>query len=121
MTASPAILRAQLASLVLDESQPAIYDRPIGTRLLYRDTSSGAEHYLIRYPADLRVRRHSHTAAHTIIVLDGVMEANREALPAGSYAHFHAGTVHHHAPAGSRPCLFVIIFDGPFDVTPAAT
>jgi quercetin dioxygenase-like cupin family protein len=108
-----------LASLELDESQPVIYDRPIGLRLLHQDPVSGAEHYLIRYPSNLQVQRHRHTAAHTIVVLDGAMEANGQRLDAGSYAHFEAGRVHHHAPAHGQPCLFVIIFHGPFDVTPA--
>lgn len=119
MTEPAVILQAQLALAPLDESQPIIYDRPIGLRLLYRDSGSGAEHYLIRYPPGLQAQRHTHTSAHTIIVLDGVMETNRELLHAGSYAHFEAGSVHHHAPAEGQHCLFVIIFHGPFDVTPA--
>jgi quercetin dioxygenase-like cupin family protein len=73
---------------------------------------------LIRYPAGLQAQRHTHSAAHTIIVLEGVMHADGEPLHAGSYAHFEAGTVHRHAPAEGQPCVFVIIFHGPFDVTP---
>jgi quercetin dioxygenase-like cupin family protein len=113
------VFQNSLASLELTDSQPVIYDRPIGLRLLYRDPESGAEHYLIRYPPNLRSQHHRHTAAHTIIVLDGAMEANGQVLHAGSYAHFEARTVHHHAPRKGRACLFVIIFHGPFDVTPA--
>jgi quercetin dioxygenase-like cupin family protein len=117
----PAVtVQGRLALSELDEARPVIYDRPIGLRLLYQDRQSGAEHYLIRYPPDLHVQRHSHRAAHTIIVIDGVMEANGELLHAGSYAHFEADSVHHHAPAKGQHCLFVIIFHGPFDVTPAA-
>jgi quercetin dioxygenase-like cupin family protein len=115
----PSVLQDDLASLELEPSQPAIYDRPIGLRLLYQDPRSGAEHYLIRYPPNLRTQRHRHTSAHTIIVLDGAMEANGQLLHAGSYGHFEAGTIHHHAPAEGQPCLFVIIFHGPFDVTAA--
>jgi quercetin dioxygenase-like cupin family protein len=119
MTGPPAvILQTQLVSAKLEESQPVIYDRPIGVRLLYRDPGSGAEHYLIRYPPGLQTQRHTHSAAHTIIVLDGIMQADGELLHAGSYAHFEAGTVHHHAPAEGQHCAFVIIFHGPFDVTP---
>jgi quercetin dioxygenase-like cupin family protein len=113
------IVQTDLTLLELHDSQPVIYDRPIGLRQLYQDPVSGGEHYLIRYPPDLHTRRHSHTAAHTIIVLEGAMEANGQLLGAGSYAHFEAGTVHHHAPADHQPCIFVIIFHGPFDVTPA--
>jgi quercetin dioxygenase-like cupin family protein len=119
VTEPTVILQADLGSLELHESQPVIYDRPIGLRQLYQDPLSGAEHYLIRYPPDLRTRRHRHTAAHTIIVLDGVMEANGQMLHSGSYIHFEAQSIHHHAPADHQPCLFVIIFHGPFDVTPA--
>lgn len=120
VTATPAaILLDGLARLKLEDSQSGIYDRPISLKMLYQDPSSGAEHYLIRYPAGLRARRHRHSAAHTIIVLDGTMEANGQFLHAGSYAHFPAGIVMHHVPARDEHCLFVIIFDGPLDVTPA--
>jgi quercetin dioxygenase-like cupin family protein len=86
MTSPTAILLDRLPLLELGESQPGIYDRPIGLRLLYQDPSSGAEHYLVRYPAGLRARHHRHSAAHTIIVLDGAMQANGQLLHAGSYA-----------------------------------
>lgn len=116
MTDPAVILIDRLSRLDLEEAQPEIYDRPIGLRMLYRDPVSGAEHYLIRYPAGLAARHHRHSAAHTIIVLDGEMTANGVVLHAGSYAHFAAGTAMHHAPADGVGCLFVIVFDGPFDV-----
>ena len=112
-----AILVDHLAQLELEDSQLEIYDRPIGRRMLFQDPVSGAEHYLVRYPAGLRARHHRHSAAHTIIVLDGRMEADGQLLHPGSYAHFPAGTIMHHAPAGGQHCLFVIIFDGPSDAT----
>lgn len=108
------------ASLELTESQPSIYDRPIGLRLLYQDPRSGAEHYLIRYPAGLRAQRHRHSAAHTIVVLEGILRANGRILAPGWYAHFPRGVPMQHEPADGQHCLFVIIFDGPFDVEPLA-
>jgi quercetin dioxygenase-like cupin family protein len=119
MTGGQAVIVDRLGSLPLEQSQPVIYDRPIGLRLLYQDPDSGAEHYLIRYPAGLRAQRHRHTAAHTMIVLDGHLLANQTVVGPGAYVHFPAGTVMHHAPADDAPCLFVMIFDGPFDVHPA--
>src|ERR1700722_15421120 len=115
---SQAVLFDQLTGQRLDESQPEIYDRPIGLRLLYQDPRSGAEHYLIRYPAGMRARRHRHSAAHTIVVIEGVLLADGQLLAAGSYAHFPPQTLMHHEPAPEHDCLFVIMFDGPFDVYP---
>lgn len=114
-----AVIFPGLASLVLDQSQPVIYDRPIGLKLLLQDPASGAEHYLVRYPAGMTARRHTHTAAHTIIVLEGKLQANGKVLGPGSYCHFPAGSVMHHGPAGEQDCLFVTIFHSPFDVHPA--
>src|SRR5258708_1322003 len=62
-----AIVVGELASLDLEEPSPAaaaVYDQPIGLRLLYEDPG-GEEHYLVRYPAGLKGRPHRHTAAHT--------------------------------------------------------
>ena len=111
-----AIVVEDLASAATEPTKPVIYDRQIGARLLYRDPRSGAEHYLIRYPPGVGVRRHRHTAAHSIVLLEGRMLVDGQAIGPGSYCHFPAGTVMHHAPAGDEGCLFVTIFDGPLDM-----
>jgi quercetin dioxygenase-like cupin family protein len=95
----------------------AVYDRPIGLHLLYEDPTSGAEHYVVRYPAGLRGHAHQHTAAHTIVVIDGRLEVNGRIIAAGSYAHFPANEPMRHQAAGDAPCYFILIFHGPFDVT----
>lgn len=108
----------ELRSLELAEpsaAAAAIYDRPIGLRLLHAEPG-GEEHYLVRYPAGLRGRPHQHTAAHTIVVLEGQLDANGRVIGPGSYAHFPAGQVMRHQAAGDAPCLFVLLFHGPFDV-----
>jgi len=116
-----AIIVSDLSGVELDQSQPIIYDRPIGLRLLYEDPSSQAEHYLIRYPAGLRALPHRHTAAHTIVLLEGRLEVNDKLIERGSYCHFPAGEVMQHAPAPGETCLFVTIFHGAFDVEPVPT
>ena len=113
-----AIIVDDLASAELRPGHSVVYDREIALRTLYEDEATGAEHYLIRYPAGLRTRRHRHTAAHTIIVLEGRMEVNGRVVGPGAYAHFPAGEAMRHAPAGDEGCLFVIVFDGPVDVEP---
>ena len=95
----------------------AVYDRPIGLHLLYEDPASGEEHYVVRYPSGLRGRAHSHTAAHTIVVIDGELEVNGRLIGPGSYAHFPANEVMRHQAAGDTACHFVLMFHGPFDVT----
>jgi quercetin dioxygenase-like cupin family protein len=113
-----AVIVGDLASLELAEPSPAaaaVYDQPIRLRLLHADPD-GEEHYLVSYPAGLKGRPHRHTAAHTIIVLDGQLDANGEVIGPGSYAHFPAGEVMRHQAAGTAPCLFVLLFHGPFDV-----
>jgi hypothetical protein len=78
-----AIIVDDLRSEELRRSSSAIYDREIGLRLLYEDPDSGAEHYLIRYPAGLKTQLHRHTAAHTIVVLDGRLEVNDQVIGPG--------------------------------------
>ena len=94
----------------------AVYDQPIGLRPLYVDADSGEEHYLVRYPVGLKGRLHRHTAAHTIIVIDGRLEANGRVIGPGAYAHFPGGEVMRHQATPDGPCLFVVLFHGPFDV-----
>lgn len=97
-----AIIVSELGSLELTAPSPgaaAVYDQPIGSRLLYEDPG-GEEHYVVRYPARLKGRPHRHTAAHTIIVLEGQLDANGRVIGPGSYAHFPAGEVMRHQAAG---------------------
>lgn len=116
--ASTTVVVEDLATQELRDSDIEIYDRSIGVRLLYRHPVTGADHYLIRYPAGIVAKTHRHSAAHTFVVLDGAIEVNGRPLGAGSYCHFPAGTVMHHAPAGADGCLFVAIFDGAQDAEP---
>lgn len=81
--------------LELGRSRPIVYDRDIGLRLLYEDPESGEEHYLIRYPAGLRARTHRHTAAHTIVVLEGRLRVNHRVVGPGAYCHSRR----------ARPCI----------------
>jgi len=117
-TVGEAVIVADPRRLMLDESRQEIYSATIGVRLLYQEPSSGAEHYLIRYPPGMTAQRHQHSAAHTIVVLDGQLLANGQTLGPGGYCHFPAHTTMHHAPAPGAGCLFVTIFHGPFNVHP---
>jgi quercetin dioxygenase-like cupin family protein len=107
----------ELRSLDLDEREMDVYDKPIGIRQLFEDPVSGAEHHLIRYPEGMKGRRHRHSVAHTILVLDGAIEIDGQVLGPGGYAHHPANTPMLHQAAPGHGTLFVIMFDGPFDVT----
>ena len=113
-----AVVVDRLGSIEMRISRPRIYDREVQLRELYRDPESGAEHYLVRYPAGLQAQPHRHSSAHTIVLLEGRMVVNDEVVGPGAYCHFPAGHVMFHAPAADQSCLFVIIFHGPFDVEP---
>jgi hypothetical protein len=52
------------------------------------------------------------------VVLEGRLEVNNEVIGPGAYCHFPPGEMMRHAPAEGDSCLFVTIFDGPFDVQP---
>jgi hypothetical protein len=97
-------------------SAAAVYDRPIGLRLLHQDHETGEEHYLVRYPAGLKGRLHEHSVAHTIVVLEGSLEANGHPIGPRAYAHFPERQPMRHQTAGDGPCTMVIIFHGAFDV-----
>lgn len=95
--------------------QPA-YDRPFELELLHRDQQSGAEHHVVRYRPGTRAQPHRHTAAHTIVVLDGHLKVDGPLLGPGGYAYHPGGTTMLHEPAGDEGCTFVLFFDGPFDL-----
>ena len=71
MSYGDAIIVDRLRAAELESTHSVVHDAEFGVRLLYQDPHSGAEHYLVRYPAGLGARVHRHTAAHTIVVLEG--------------------------------------------------
>jgi len=113
-----AIVQDHLGSVDMETSRQVVYDREIELRLLHQDRGSGAEHYVVRYPAGLRARPHRHTAAQTVVVLEGRLRVNDDVIGPGAYCHFPGGETMFHGPAGDEGCLFVTIFHGPFDVEP---
>ena len=119
MTLGNATIIDALSSLELQQpgaAAAAVYDRPIALRLLYKDPASGEEHYVVRYPAGVKGRVHTHTAGHTIVVLEGRLHANGQVIGPGAYAHFPGGEEMQHQSGGDGDCLFVLLFHGPFDV-----
>ncbi|MCI0425398.1 MAG: cupin domain-containing protein [Actinobacteria bacterium] len=113
---SDLVILDDLRTLELDNSRPKIYDRDIGLRLLATDPVTGAEHYLVRYPPGLQARRHTHTSAQTFLVIEGKLEVNGQHLLPGGYARVPGGVPMLHGPSGDGDCLFLTVFDGPFDV-----
>ncbi len=116
MEQGQAIIVDHPSSIEMGRSRQPVYDREFEIRLLYEDPSTGAEHYVARYPPGLKALPHRHSAAHTIIVLDGQMAVNDTVVGTGAYCHFPAGEVMFHGPGGNEGCTFIIIFHGPFDV-----
>ena len=105
MESRRAVIVDRLQSVEMERSRPVIYDRDIELRLLYRDPEAGEEHYVVRYPAGLKARAHRHTAAHTIVVLEGRLRVNNQVIGPGAYCHFPAREVMTHAPADGEACV----------------
>jgi quercetin dioxygenase-like cupin family protein len=118
MDLGEAIIVDRLDSVEMRPSSQPVYDREIELGDLFTDPGSGAEHYVVRYPAGLRARPHRHTAGHTIVVLEGRLVVNDQVVGPGAYCHLPGGQPMFHRPAGREPCRFLIMFDGPFDVEP---
>jgi hypothetical protein len=56
MDCGNAVIVDDFAAFTLDppgQAAAAVYDRPIGLRLLHQDAESAEEHYLVCYPAAL--------------------------------------------------------------------
>jgi quercetin dioxygenase-like cupin family protein len=110
------VIHADLHAIPLRTTEQPAYDRPFELELLHHDERSGAEHYVVRYRPGTRAHPHRHTAAHTIIVLDGHMTVDDQLLGPGGYAHHPGGTIMLHEPAEDESCTFVLIFDASFDL-----
>jgi len=77
-------------------------------KVLYRDLSGPAPRMtaVVRYPAGTRLPRHGHPAGEEVFVLDGVLEDDDGAYPAGSYVLLPAGSGH--GTASRDGCTFFV-------------
>ncbi len=126
MTASKDIIATRLGNVKIAESpehvemnrsNPSnVYSDDIELGLVGDDPPTGGEHYLVRYRAGLQAKVHRHSAAHTIVVLEGSLVANNRVVGSGTYCYFPASEPLFHAPAGDHGCTFLILFHGPFDI-----
>ena len=108
MSYRTAIIVEDLAAQPLEAPSVAasrIYDLPIGLRSPYQDDASGEQHYVVRYPPGTRRRMYRHTAAHTIVVLEGKLNANGRVVGAGSCVHFPGHEPMLHEAAGEYGCF----------------
>ena len=110
------VIHRDLNAIALRTTEQPAYDRPFELEILHQDQRTGAEHYIVRYRPGTKARLHRHTAAHTIIVLEGHMMVDGQLLDPGGYAHHPGGTTMLHEPAIDEGCTFVLLFDGPFDL-----
>ena len=110
------VIHRDLKALALRTTEQPAYDQPFELQLLHQDERTGAEHYIVRYRRGTTARTHRHTAAHTIIVLDGHLLVDGELLGPGGYAHHPGDTTMLHEPAPGEACTFVLLFDAPFDL-----
>ena len=110
------IIHRDLNALELRTTEQPAYDRPFELELLFEDPATGAEHYVVRYRPGTKARMHRHTAAHTIIVLDGHLMVDGQRLGPGGYAHHPGDTTMLHEPAAEEGCTFVLIFHAQFDL-----
>lgn len=110
------VIHRDLNAIALRTAEQPAYDRPFELALLMQDQRSGAEHYVVRYRPGTRALPHRHTAAHTIVVLDGHMMVDGQLLGPGGYAHHPGETTMLHEPAVDEGCTFVLLFDAPFDL-----
>jgi quercetin dioxygenase-like cupin family protein len=110
------VIHPDLKTIALRTTEQPAYDRPFELERLYQDERTGAEHYVVRYRPGTQARRHRHSAAHTIVVVDGHMMVDGQLLGPGGYAHHPGDTTMLHEPAIDEGCTFVLLFDAPFDL-----
>ena len=113
---SRAVIHPDLKALPLRTTEQPAYDRPFELQLLHEDPETGAEHYVVRYRPGTKARAHRHTAAHTLVVLEGHLSVDGQIIGPGGYAHHPGDTTMLHEPAGDDGCTFVLIFHAPFDL-----
>lgn len=83
---------------------------------LHEDPETGANVFVMRYPAGFTNPWHHHDCSHGIYVLKGVLNTPIGKFGPGSYVWFPEGSVHYHGATAESDVTFLFITNKKFDI-----
>lgn len=90
--------------------------RALYRKNLFEDPETGVEIRLVRYPAGVINRRHTHPCAHGMYVLEGTLVTHAGRFPPGSFVWFPEGTVMEHGAAEDADTVVLFITNKRFEI-----
>ena len=92
-------------------------------RVVYGDPQGGPSGQLIWTTRDMEATPHDHTHGYHAVVIQGVVRNAPDIdyapdMPPGSYWVQAGGETHVTKCMSEEPCISLVMFDGPFDITP---
>ena len=83
---------------------------------LLQDPDTGMEVSLLRYPAGFTMKWHTHTCAHGMYVLEGVLATHAGNYGPGSFVWFPKGMLMEHGATAQTDAIVLFITNKKFDI-----
>jgi quercetin dioxygenase-like cupin family protein len=83
---------------------------------LYEDPETGMEIRLVRYPAGVINKRHTHPCAHGMYVLEGTLVTHAGRFGPGSFVWFPEGMVMEHGASAEADATVLFITNKRFEI-----
>jgi len=90
--------------------------RALYRKNLFTDPETGMEIRLVRYPAGLINRRHTHPCAHGMYVIEGTLVTHVGQFGPGSFVWFPEGVVMEHGATAESDVTVLFITNKPFEI-----
>lgn len=89
----------------------------IPSKDLFADPDTGMQVLLMRYPAGFTNQWHTHSHAHGMFVLDGVLKTHEGEFGPGNFVWFPEGGWMEHGATADNDVTFLFITNKPFDIS----
>lgn len=99
-----------------EERYQAILGRSNFRKLLLQDPDTGMEIRLLRYPAGFTATWHTHSCAHGMYVLEGILVTHLGSFGPGGFVWFPEGTVMEHGATSDTDVVMLFITNKKFDI-----
>ena len=113
---APALLAIDTTALPWEERFNEHLGKTLYRKNLITDPDTGMEVRLVKYPAGVVNKLHTHPCAHGMYVLEGTLVTHAGRYPPGTFVWFPEGEAMEHGATATEDVVVLFITNKPFEI-----
>jgi quercetin dioxygenase-like cupin family protein len=113
---NPKLFSIDAGALAWEERFVEALGKTLYRKNLFADPDTGMEIRLVKYPAGVMNKSHTHPCAHGMFVLEGTLVTHEGSFGPGSFVWFPEGQVMEHGANATDDVVVLFITNKPFEI-----